>query len=67
MTAAQALSSPLVHQWDTTLVANGTHKLRGDAVYKKRRSTSQIAVTVNNVLAGAGYGGIAYGTGAWGG
>ena len=58
---AQVPSSPLVYQWDTRLVANGTHRLRGDAVYMKRRSTSQIAVTVNNVLMGAA----SYGVGAY--
>lgn len=44
----QSTSSPIDYQWNTTTASDGTHKLRGDAVYKKRRSTSQIAVTVNN-------------------
>lgn len=64
--AKQTPTSPLVYQWDTTKVANGTHTLRGDAVYRKRRSTSQIAVTVNNVLTGSGYGTHAWAE-AWGG
>lgn len=41
-------SSPLTHDWDTTTSSDGTHRLRGEAIYKKRKSTSQIAVTINN-------------------
>ncbi len=41
-------SSPLTYDWNTVNSANGTHVLRGEAVYKRRRSKTQIAVTVNN-------------------
>lgn len=60
-------TSPLTYDWNTVQSPDGTHALRGDAVYKKRRSTSHIAVTTNNSIAATGYGAVPYGTAAWGG
>ncbi len=34
--------------WDTTKVQDGTHIIRAEAIYPKRRSIAQIAVTVKN-------------------
>lgn len=57
--------------WDTTKVANGTHVLRADGVYKQRRSRSQVAVTVKNSAVdpttGRAYGSGSYGSGPYGG
>lgn len=47
---ATATSSPLNYQWDTTKSADGTHQLDATAVYKSRRSTAHLAVTVNNAV-----------------
>jgi len=41
-------ASPLTYDWNTVTATNGSHILRGEAVYNKRRSKTQIAVTVNN-------------------
>lgn len=41
-------SSPFEYKWDTRTAADGTHVIKADAVYKTRRSTAQMAVTVNN-------------------
>jgi len=42
------ISAPYDHAWDTTRYANGTHIVGAIAIYKMRRSTAQLAVTVNN-------------------
>jgi Bacterial Ig domain len=45
---ALSSASPLVHQWDTTKVADGQHTLKAVAVYKQRTSQATLQVTVAN-------------------
>lgn len=54
--------------WDTTKVGNGTHIVRTEAVYKSRRSKSQLAVSVNNSVTNVTtFGTGLFGSGAFGG
>lgn len=41
-------TNPFTYNWDTTQVADGTHIIKANAVYKKRTSTAKVAVTVAN-------------------
>ena len=55
-------TSPYEWAWDTTQTTDGTHIIRAEAVYKSRRSKTQLATTVKNVAYAYGFGIEVFGT-----